>query len=374
MGFHITFLIYTCRRDVGSDRPIQVTMTQVGMGGEIADAIGARCLGDVVASLPELIEEASCLVRVATLKIREGHIAPVARLVETVVVVRVGETVVKPSSVAGILLVILGRIFEEHVVIPLGKRLVLGEIIQRRGGWHPLDTLHVKVLVTEIGPISHAMAGEVAIVRMLVLGIVDVVTMAVEPILSSTTCLAQPSEDAGIPHLVVAECHTEQIEATPTLHRLARRLLSVAIAIAHTTGKGVTCPRVEGTEERILRVLVLPVGVILGHLAKHLTIVVTEVIIDQRQQGTRQGEITVMEMMVVEGVGVETGGISHQGTPTVIASEEIVFLSRGIGEPVDHHFLESLAALLEEFFLAHLPRHHHVERHLGQSLSSPIGV
>ena len=82
-----------------------------------------------------------------------------------------------------------------------------------------------------------------------VLGVVDITSSAVEPILGSTACLNGVSINACFHKVFITEGCAQHPYAAPTLHGFGTGLLSVAIAfVAHTACKGVSEVGVEGAE------------------------------------------------------------------------------------------------------------------------------
>ena len=79
-------------------------------------------------------------------------------------------------------------------------------------------------------------------------------------------------------------------------------------------------------------------------------------------------------MVVIERIAVVAGVVAHQSAPTVVAGEEHALLAGGEGVPVDERDLELVTASHEVGAVVHLACHHHVERHLRQTLAAPIGI
>ena len=147
------------------------------------------------------------------------------------------------------------------------------------------------------------------------LGCVEVVangfSVSVEPVFSRGTRLRHPSEDACIAHLVVAQGHAKQIEASPALHRLRCGLLSVACSVAHAAGVGVAGPRVHHTQEATPRVA-LVVGIVASHESDHVAVADAEVVVDKSEQCSSQSEVSVVEVVVVIGVAVVACVVTNQ--------------------------------------------------------------
>ena len=78
--------------------------------------------------------------------------------------------------------------------------------------------------------------------------------------------------------------------------------------------------------------------------------------------------------MVIEGIGVIRRIHTYEGTPTRITGEIIPLFTGHIGVPVDEHLFESLLGHTESSGIAHLQGKGHIMRHLGQTLTTPIGV
>ena len=200
------------------------------------------------------------------------------------------------------------------------------------------------------------------------------IVVTVEPILGRSARFGEPTEYSGIAHLIVSERDSEQIKASPALHCLARRFLSVTVVIAHTARKGVSCPRVEGAEHRETCVFAIPVGVVFSHESNHFAVIIAEIIIYESQQSGSISKISVVEMVVIECLRVVTCAVSDHCAPAVIACEEIVCLAGSVRQPVHKSVFQFVAALVEQLFLPHLACKHHVKGHLRESFSTPIGV
>ena len=235
--------------------------------------------------------------------------------------------------------------------------------------------------VAVIGMRHSFLIGKFRIVNIIILvvtlmerGSVYLFSVPVEPVFSRSARLAHPSKESGVAHGIIAERHTEEEDASPSLHGLRTRLLSIAIAVTHAAGKGVTGPGIKGAEEREPMVATVPVGIILGYEFEHLTIVVTEIIVDHSKQGTGKREIAIMEMVVIEGVAVIARVVAHKATPSVISRKEIRVLTRDIRQPVDQGILELVVAGTEERLVAHLTCKHHVKGHLSEAFTTPVGI
>ena len=204
---------------------------------------------------------------------------------------------------------------------------------------------------------------------------VDILLVAVKPVFRHAFRLRDPTEDASVAHLLVAEGNTEQIDAAPALHSLRCRLLAVAVArVAEAAGIGVARPGAEGAQPREALVAAIPVCIVLGDEFQHAAIFLAEIVVDKSQQRTGISVVAVMEMVVVEGVAVVTRVVAHKSAPAVVARKKALRFAGSIGEPVLQTLAQARAALLKEFFFAHLAGKGHVESHLRQSFAAPIGV
>ena len=134
------------------------------------------------------------------------------------------------------------------------------------------------------------------------------------------------------------------------------------------------CPRVEGAEQGETGVISVPVGIILSQQREHFAVVVAEVIVHQCQQGTGQREVAVVEVMVVVGIGIEAAVVANHSAVAAVAGKEVVVLSGRVGQPVHEGGLQLVTTLFKQFLLSHLTGKHHVQSHLRQTLTAPVGV
>ena len=133
-------------------------------------------------------------------------------------------------------------------------------------------------------------------------------------------------------------------------------------------------PGAKCTEKRETLVVAVPVGIVFRNQTQHIAVFCTKIVVTQSKQCSCIGEISVMEVMVVESVTVITRVITDQSPPTVIAGEKIRLFAGGVGQPVFHDVTQTRTTLLEQLRFAHFLRERHIERHLNQSLASPISV
>ena len=79
-------------------------------------------------------------------------------------------------------------------------------------------------------------------------------------------------------------------------------------------------------------------------------------------------------MMVIECIGIITGVVAHKCSPTAVTGKETLAFSRRISQPVLHRFTQARTALLEQCIFTHFQSERHVECHLNQTFSTPIGI
>ena len=235
--------------------------------------------------------------------------------------------------------------------------------------------MHPYGVAREPCPPPHSLHSEVAAVRVLILSIVDVASLTVEPVLGYRSCLYGITEDGSVIHLLVAEGEGEHEHASPRLHRLARRLLSVAVAlVTHTSCERVSAVRVEGAQPRIMAVVALVACIVHCQLACHGSVLLTKIVIEHTEDGGSIGEVTVVEMVVVEGLGVVRGVEPDECSEAREACEIAVLLARGVAQPIHQGVSEPLLGLEIDGGVACLKSESHVVHHLRQSLASPISV
>ena len=217
------------------------------------------------------------------------------------------------------------------LIVPLGELQILAQIVKTWRHGHPLDGMHPDRITGKPCPPTYAGGGKIGAVRLGIQCTVNVFLVAVKPIFSHTFRLRDPSENSCVAHCLVAKRHTEQIHSAPALHRLRRRLLTIAIArVAESSGIGMSRPRRECAQPRKTLVGAVPIGIIFHYKTQHIAISGTEIVINKSKQRTGIGEVAVMEMMVVECVAVVTGVVAHKCAPAVVAGKEARFLARSI--------------------------------------------
>ena len=258
--------------------------------------------------------------------------------------------------------------------VPLRELEVLAKVVERGRVGEPLDRMHPDGVAGEPGPPADAVARQVGVVGMLVLFVVDVLPVAVKPVFGSPSRLRNVAEDRGVAHRVVSERESEEVHSAPSLHRLARRLLSVSVAVAHAAGEGMAGPRVKRAEERKALLRAVPVGIVLGYELQHRAELLGEVAVDHREERACVGEVAVVEVVVVEGVGVVACPLADESAPFRDVREEELFLARIPGKPVLELRAQPVVGLPESLRVAKLARAHHRERHLEESLAAPVGV
>ena len=316
--------------------------------------------------LAQLVEDLGGLQRIVPLEVGEQDVAeglvadrrrlvPVARL-----------PLLEPSSN-------LLRL-PHRLPVPFRELEVFAQVVERGRVGQPLDRMHPDGVAGEPGPPADAVAGEVGVVGVLVLRVVDVLPVAVEPILRRAARLGDVAEDRGVAHRVVSEGEPQEVHSAPALHRLGRRLLSVAVSVAQPSGEGMSCPRVEHAEEREALLRPVPVGIVLGDELQHGAELRGEVRVDHRKERAGVGEVAVVEMVVVEGFGIVARPLADESAPFRDIREEELFLARVPREPVLELRAEPVVRLLERLGVADLARGHHRERHLEKPLAAPVRV
>ena len=234
--------------------------------------------------------------------------------------------------------------------------------------------MHPHGVAAEVCPPADAVASEVGVVGLRVLRVVDVLPVAVEPVFRRTARLAYVAEDAGVAHIVVSKCEPEEIESAPALHRLARGLLSIARAVADSAGERMARPRIERAKEREALVAAVPVRVVLRDELQHAAEAGLEVFVDKAEERTGPREVAIVEMVVVESVGVVARVLADESAPAGDVGEVELVLARSPREPVLELGAESFARLRERRRVADLARGHHRARHLEKPLPAPVRV
>ena len=325
------------------------------MDGPVGEVTGVGVFHDPPVLPGERGENARRLLRVAPLEITEKHVAE--------------------RSVTEFLLPARHLLRPPHrLVIPLGELSVFAQVVERGGVRKPLDGVHPHGVAAEIRPPADAVAGEVRIVGMAELRVVDVLAVAVEPVFRRAVRLRHPAEDTRIAHLAVAERKSEQIEPAPALHRLGGGLLAVAVTVPDSAGEGMSRPRVERAEERESPLVTPPVRVVARDEPQHRAELLPEVRVHEAEKRTRIGEVAVVEVVVVEGFGVVARRFADESAPARHIGEVESFLSGRPREPVLELRPQAVVRLLEGRRVARLARRHHRKGHLQQTFAAPVGV
>ena len=309
-----------------------------------------------------------------------------ARGLRRVMAAQVGEEDVAEGGVAdarGFVAGLVAALFEppanllrrpHRLPVPLREGEVLGEVVEGGGVGKPLAGMHPGRVAGEEGPPADAVAGEVAAVGVAVLGAVDVLAVAVEPVLGHAARLDGVAKGAGGGHRVIAQGESQQEESAPALHGLGGGLLTIAVAVAHAAREGMARPGVEGAEEGEERVGALPVGVVLRDELQHRAVFAREITIHEAEERAGIGEIAVVEMVVVEGLGIVARVDADESAPLGDEGEEARLVARPVGEPVHEDLAEAVSGTCEGGVVARFARGHHREGHLEQPLAAPVGV
>ena len=99
-----------------------------------------------------------------------------------------------------------------------------------------------------------------------------------------------------------------------------------------------------------------------------------EVIVEHAEQSRGIDEVTIVEVLVVEGVGVVGRVKAHECAPTVVASKIVLCFAWGVGVPIDECGAEARLGKFEGGSIAELIGGSHIVRHLRETFASPIGV
>ena len=132
-------------------------------------------------------------------------------------------------------------------------------------------------------------------------------------------------------------------------------------------------PRVHHTEEAC-PVVAFVVVVVANDKFHHFPIVLFEVVVHQTEHRCCQREVSIVEVVVVIGIAVVAGVIADETVISRIVGEEEIVLTRRVCQPVYQCLLQSVVAGVEQLLVIHLAGKCHIQCHLRQTLTSPVGV
>ena len=186
-------IISGAQRMVGINIPLNFAVGTVHVRNIIGDTARIGILGQREIAIPHLVENGSSTVRIKDLHIAQADIADAGLTTET--------ALLRP----------IAHLLAGHhgVEVPAGEIQILIEILQNRRNGQPLDGVHPDRIAGEPGPPTHALCGQVGTPRRLILGIVNVLTVTVEPIFGRSARLHDITEDTGIAHGVIAQSGTQ---------------------------------------------------------------------------------------------------------------------------------------------------------------------
>ena len=81
-----------------------------------------------------------------------------------------------------------------------------------------------------------------------------------------------------------------------------------------------------------------------------------------------------MKVVVVISVRVVAGIIADETPIAVVTGKEEIIFARCVGQPVHQSLLKPVVTLCKQFLVAHLAGEGHVQCHLRQSLTAPVGI
>ena len=118
----------------------------------------------------------------------------------------------------------------------------------------------------------------------------------------------------------------------------------------------------------------LVVVIVTGYELQHVAIVRLEVVIHQTKHSRSQRKVAVVKVVVVISVRVVAGIIADETPIAVVTGKEEIIFARRVGQPVHQSFLKPVVTLCKQLLVAHLAGEGHVQCHLRQSLTAPVGI